>query len=254
MVKYWLVYKNNGVYGGVFMGLFKKLIVLLVLLSLVGTVIFFGSKFFLINKLDDKYHSTEYKLALIELKELELASSKIEVETSTKIEDKNIKFAIPLKDGNITSLSSGSIKVDFDDKKMVVYLGTSNTYSEELTKDLKASDVENLKKYFKKDSISSEYEYLKAIFNCTPRDISLSSSFNKIKAYNSSLLVKNTLLPNFTKEMCYFETDKFKGFMYSGDNNISLDIYSDESTRHSILLANITIEEAKHILSSIEFN
>ena len=61
------------------------------------------------------------------------------------------------------------------------------------------------------------------------------------------------MLPGFAKGIYYFETDDIKGFMCIGDTNISLDFYSDDSTRYSILLSNLTEEDAKQIISSVEF-
>lgn len=238
---------------GDFMSSFKKVIISLIVLILIGTGTFFGTKFFLIKKLEDTYSSSEYKLASIELKKIELAPIQVKEGKHTIIEDSNIKFTIPLENGKISNSSSGSIKVDFDDKKMVAYMGASDTYSDELTKDLKPSEEKKVKEYFGTELLSSEYEFFKTIYGCKPSELSLTSSFNKIAAYNGGLLVKSMMLPGFAKGIYYFETEDIKGFMYIGNTNISLDFYSDDSTRYSILLSNLTEEDAKQIISSVEF-
>lgn len=238
------------------MSTIKKVIIALVLLILVGTGTFFGIKFYKLQKIDDEFYKN--KLANLKLQKLELDEVRVEEGKYTEIETDQVKFTIPLENPTFKrgSTTDGEIvKATFENNRYVTYTPYSETSSEyeALQSLVEPSIIDAAKKFFGADIYSSSYLLKKTSYSYTLKDLSMSSSFSEIAACKIGLKLKDILMMGDPNKLYYFEIDKFKGFMYSGDTSIIIDIYPDDYTTCSLLIKNLTEDEAINILSSIEF-
>lgn len=239
---------------GGFMSKLKKIIIASVLFLIVGIGIVFGIKFYLIEKIDDQFY--KYETAYIELEKLDLDKVQVKGDKHTAIETDQIKYIIPIENGKVEkkSTSSGEIaKASFDDDKYVINTNVSEFFTEDWASTLDSSTRKQAKKVFGSDLYSSGYEFLKTFYSYTPNKLSLTSSFADITTCKIALTCKTLLVPGKPKKIYYFESKNLKGFMHSGDSDINLLVFPDDNTSCTILIKNLTEDDAKQILASIEF-